>query len=115
MTQDAQFDQPNREGFESLIRGEFLRRDGMVFCASMFDYEDYVRLKKKGMSNKDIQKYFNHVHLFGYVSDVAVQREWANELKDAWAKTLHEHYPEERVHVDIEEDGFDVVVSLYIT
>ena len=108
------FETPDREGFEYLLNPE------MIF------YQDMLLMKSPGLNPKEInktvkdlgvagtQRFFNHVHLMLYAYDYNLQRQWADELEQAWRKRIESQYPEWVSIIERKDDGYDIEVTFRI-
>lgn len=84
----------------------------MLFRKSFFD-PALIDLRLRHLTSEEVQRQFNHTHLFLYAADVRVQRQWAHELETFWSSRFETEFPSAKVHVNHEDNGQEVIVTFW--
>lgn len=112
MAKADEFGKPDREGFQALFAEPFEEYRGVLFCRSGFDpVRANHRLKTR--TPEEVQREFNHTHLFFYAADIQVQRQWARELEKVWSFRFAKELPSAQVKLHQEDNGQEVIVTLW--
>lgn len=113
MTYNDDFGSPDRQGFALLLKSPFVVWRNLLFRKSQPRLDEIDRLLKD-YSEVDVQRYVNHVSLALYVGDICLQRAWAEELVTEWRQRLSIAFPSLSPQFNVEDDGLEVVVSVWV-
>jgi hypothetical protein len=112
MDEGDDFGKPDREGFMALLSESIVQYKGMLFRKGSFDQE-LIDRQLEIKSSKEVQRELNHTHLFLYAADIRIQRDWAQELENAWAKRFEGDFPRLRVHIEREDNNGEVIATFW--
>lgn len=107
------FGKPDREGFEGLLSEPFVEYRDMVFQKAFFDKMKIDRSIGRE-TPEQVQRYENHTHLFLYVADIAIQRQWAEELESSWQKRIAIEFPEFTARTAWDDNGQEVILTFWV-
>ena len=113
MDERDDFGKPDREGFMALLSEPIVQYKGMLFRKGSFDQE-LINRRLAIKSPEAVQRERNHTHLFLYAADLSTQRDWAHELERHWLKRFESDFPKLRVHIEREDNGQEVIVTLWV-
>ena len=107
------FGMPDRVGFEFLLLEPFVEYSDMVFRKPFFDKEEIDRSIGRKTPER-IQRERNHTHLFLYVADIAIQRQWAEELERNWRKRIATEFPKFEARTAWDDNGQEVILTFWV-
>ena len=107
------FGKPDTEGFSTLLSEPLVRYEGMVFRKRAFD-KSRIESSLVNRSPEEVQRQYNHTHMFLYAEDVEIQREWARELERNWRERIDAEFPGLKVGTDRQDDGQEVIATFWV-
>ena len=113
MAGEDDFGKPDREGFEGLLSEPFVKYRDMVFVKGTFD-KDEVDRSIETKTPERIQREQNHTHLFLCVADIAIQRQWAEELERSWRKRITTEFPKFAARTAWDDNGQEVILTFWV-
>jgi hypothetical protein len=106
----SNYDIPDREGFETLMRADFVRVGDMVFRKGHYDSK---LVAERTTDPEEVQRQMNHTHVSLYAVTTDVQSAWADELVRQWSNRFLIEFPDLNVVVRRMNESDDVVVTFW--